>query len=336
MRRLILAILLFPIFISAQQKFADLGNFKLESNSVIEHCKLGYRTFGRLNKDKSNVIIFPTWFGGTSEHVSSLVGENDKLVDSTKFFVIIFDAFGNGISSSPSNSGSQPDTLFPRFSIADMIEAQHKMMIETLDIHHVYGAIGGSMGSMQIFEWIVKYPNFIEKALPYVCSPFRSSNDLLYQKTQLQIIESGRKAGMCKKEIMKSLKMMQLLLARTPKYVVENVDRLDFNNYLKKFDTPAQENFPLANWEYQLRAMYNQDITKYFDYDISKTAKAIKTKLLMIVSKTDHLLNPSSAIELSKALGNEIIILDNNCGHLAIGCEMEKVVKIAHEFFRKN
>ena len=44
-----------------QQQFASLGDFKLESGEAIRDCRLGYRTFGQLNSDKSNAILFPTW-----------------------------------------------------------------------------------------------------------------------------------------------------------------------------------------------------------------------------------------------------------------------------------
>lgn len=50
------------------QKFAELGDFKLESGEYIYDCKIGYRTFGTLNEEKSNAILNPTWFAGTSEH----------------------------------------------------------------------------------------------------------------------------------------------------------------------------------------------------------------------------------------------------------------------------
>jgi homoserine acetyltransferase len=57
-----------------QQKFAELGEFTLVSGEVIQDCRIGYRTFGSLNADKSNVILFPTWAGGTTEELQVDVG----------------------------------------------------------------------------------------------------------------------------------------------------------------------------------------------------------------------------------------------------------------------
>ena len=57
--------------VAQEQQFARLGDFKLESGEVIRDCRIGYRTFGKLNDDKSNAILFPTWAGGTSEQAKS-------------------------------------------------------------------------------------------------------------------------------------------------------------------------------------------------------------------------------------------------------------------------
>jgi hypothetical protein len=85
-------------------RFAELGDFRLVSGEVIHDCRLGYRTFGKLNAEKSNAVLFPTWFTGTTENLVGLIGPG-KLVDP--------DALGNGVSSSPSNSKQQPRMRFP-------------------------------------------------------------------------------------------------------------------------------------------------------------------------------------------------------------------------------
>ena len=82
------------------QQFAELGTCKLESGQQIENCRLGYRTWGKLNADGSNAILFPTWFTGTSAQIAGFVGPN-ALVDPAKYFVIGVDALGDGVSSSP-------------------------------------------------------------------------------------------------------------------------------------------------------------------------------------------------------------------------------------------
>ena len=63
-------------------QFADLGDFKLGNGEVIRDCRIGYRTLGTLNADKSNIIVFPTWALGTTEQLISTVGTG-KLVDTS-------------------------------------------------------------------------------------------------------------------------------------------------------------------------------------------------------------------------------------------------------------
>ena len=93
-------------------KFADLGDFKLESGAVIRDCRIGYHTLGKLNDDKSNVVLWPTWFTGSSKQLIALVGR-DGYADPTHSYVILVDALGNGVSSSPSNSPSSLAWTFP-------------------------------------------------------------------------------------------------------------------------------------------------------------------------------------------------------------------------------
>src|SRR5437588_12689183 len=94
-----------------EQQTARIGDFKLESGEVIRDCAIGYRTFGTLNPDKSNVVLFPTAFGWRSAGLTTRIGAG-KLVDSAKYYVIAVDSLGDGISSSPSNSKSQPGLSF--------------------------------------------------------------------------------------------------------------------------------------------------------------------------------------------------------------------------------
>lgn len=161
MKRLFLLPAIFVLFCliaplaqaQGEQKFAELGDFKLESGEVIRDCKLGYRTFGALNAEKSNAILFPTWFGGKSEQLAGNFGKG-KMVDDTKFFVIAVDAIGNGVSSSPSNSRLHPEMAaekFPRFSIRDMVNAEHQLVTHTFGIKKLYAVMGISMGGMQTF-----------------------------------------------------------------------------------------------------------------------------------------------------------------------------------------
>src|SRR5262245_2487572 len=98
---------------AGQANIAELGACVLDSGARIEPCRVGYRTYGSLDATRSNVVLFPTWFTGTTKALTHIVP--DKLVDTKRFFLILVDALGNGVSSSPSSSTRQPRLAFPRF-----------------------------------------------------------------------------------------------------------------------------------------------------------------------------------------------------------------------------
>src|ERR1700754_1031267 len=126
----------------AHLQYAHIGDFKLENGRSIDQCIIAYQTFGKLNKEKNNAVLFPTWFTGTSINLLPFVP--GKMIDTTRFFLILVDALGDGLSSSPSNSQTQPGLKFPAFSIRDMVESQYILLNAHLDIHHLYVVSGVS------------------------------------------------------------------------------------------------------------------------------------------------------------------------------------------------
>ena len=131
----------FPGLLSAQeQQTARIGDFKLESGEVVRDCAIGYRTFGTLNPDKSNAVLFPTAFGWRSDGLATRIGAG-KLVDSAKYYVIAVDSLGDGISSSPPNSKSQPGLSFPQFSIRDIVNVEQRVVSESMHIRHLHAVI---------------------------------------------------------------------------------------------------------------------------------------------------------------------------------------------------
>lgn len=156
------------------QQIAHLGTCKLTSGQIILDCRVGYRTFGTLNSQRTNVVIIPTWLNGRSEDLIGLIGSTpstQRLIDSSRFFTVAFDALGDGVSSSPSNSAQQPGTKFPKFTTEDMARAQYRVLTEVLKVKHVHAAVGLSLGGHQVFAFATLFPGFVDRAVPIVGSP---------------------------------------------------------------------------------------------------------------------------------------------------------------------
>src|SRR5690625_5276814 len=84
----------------------SIGDFELEEGGVIPNCQLSYRTFGELNENKDNVIVMPTWYSGTSKDLEGYIGAG-RALNPDKYFIIVINQIGNGLSTSPHNS-SEP------------------------------------------------------------------------------------------------------------------------------------------------------------------------------------------------------------------------------------
>lgn len=333
-RFLVINFIFFSVFVKSQsvQQFSNIGDFITESGDTIKNCSIGFRSMGRLNNDSTNIVIYCSWLGGTSEAISTGLIEKRNFIDTSKFYIIAFDALGNGVSSSPSN---YQDDKFPSITIRDMVNAQYMVLTEHFDFKKVYGAVGGSMGSIQVLQWAVSYPGFIERIVSYVGSPKISSFDLLWINTQLKLIEYGRKYGWSNKEIKTLSDMINAIIGRTPEYINKNITQDKFDEYLASFENEPSKVFTLDNYVCQLKAITTHNIAERFGDSLEKAAERITSKLFFIVAINDMMVNPESAIKLADLTNSKLLILDNECGHLAVTCEFERVKSEIDEFLSK-
>lgn len=307
----------------SKQNFAEIGTLQLVSGDSITNCSIGYRTFGKYNRDSSNVIIYPTWFEGTTEHITKLI-EKYRFIDTTKYFIIAIDALGNGVSTSPSNYNIYQIKTFPQITIRDMINSQFKLITDVFKLKKIFAAVGGSLGAMQVLEWSVAYPEFIKKTIAYVGTPKMSSYDLLWINAQLNIIETGKHHGVTENEIRKSLALMMAGMSRTPEYINLKIKPENISNYLKEFDKDYSSTFTLDDYECQLRAIMKHNISNYFNNSLVEAARSIKSNLFLIISENDLLVNPDQTKEFARITNAKTFLLNNNCGHLAVSCEIDK------------
>jgi len=150
----------------------ELGDVTLQSGSVFSRLKLAYKTYGALDAKKENAILYPTHFGGQHYDAEWLIGP-DGVLDPARYFIIIPNLFGNGLSSSPSNSDKGS---YQNLTYHDAIAAQHRMLTERFGISKLALVYGWSMGGMQAYHWAACYPEMVERAAVVCgsakCSPY--------------------------------------------------------------------------------------------------------------------------------------------------------------------
>jgi homoserine O-acetyltransferase len=311
------------------QRFATLGDLKLESGEVIHDCRIGYRTYGQLDASQSNAILFPTWFGGTTAQLAGNFS-GGGIVDTGRYFVVTVDAIGNGVSTSPSNSRTQPRMKFPRFSIRDMVESEHRLTTEVLHLNHLRAVMGISMGGMQTFEWMVAYPDFMDRAIPIVGSPRLMPFDVLLWQAEIHAIEADAnwKNGDYTERpaaAMRTVSDISNLALATPAYYGRRNAGKDMSAVLAADEKTQLDQVDTNDHYRQLQAMLGQNVFRRFEGDPKRAAAAVRAGVTVIVATQDHMVNPGPAREFAGLLKAPIVELNGDCGHLATGCEASKV-----------
>ena len=137
-----------------------LKDFVFQCGVMLPEVQLIYQTYGELNRDRTNVILYPTSYGVQHTDIEWLVSPGG-ILDSSHWFVIIPNMFGNGLSTSPSNCD---ETVNPGFYFThyDNICAQFELL-QSLGIEQLALVYGWSMGAQQGYHWGVLYPEQVQR-----------------------------------------------------------------------------------------------------------------------------------------------------------------------------
>jgi homoserine O-acetyltransferase len=155
----------------------SIRDFKFASGEVLPELHLHYRTLGQPRKDASgvvrNAVLIMHGTGGTGTQFLTPIFANELFgagqpLDTTKFYIILRDGIGHGLSSRPSEG---LHARFPHYNYDDMVDADHRLLIEKLGVTHLRLVMGTSMGGMQSWVWAERYPDFMDGAVPLASAP---------------------------------------------------------------------------------------------------------------------------------------------------------------------
>ena len=170
------------------EKF-ELGNVPLLSGEELNSAFLTYKTYGKLNNKKNNVVVLPTFYTGSHQRNEGFFGEG-RAIDPDKHFIVSINMFGNGFSSSPSNTKNLQDgPRFPNVSLWDNIACQYKLLTESLGVNRIALVAGWSMAGCQAYQWAAQYPDFVDAILPFCASAKTSPHNFVFLE--------GVKAALC-------------------------------------------------------------------------------------------------------------------------------------------
>jgi homoserine O-acetyltransferase/O-succinyltransferase len=163
-----------------------LGDLPLAAGGVLRNAQLTWRSHGTLSPARDNVIVYPTSYTAQHPDLEWLIGP-DGILDPGRWFIVIPNLFGNGLSSSPSNTADWPDQV----TYHDNIHAQMRLLRGHFGVERVACAYGFSMGAQQAYHWAALYPEQVERAI-VVCGSARTAvHNRVFLAGLLSILEAA-------------------------------------------------------------------------------------------------------------------------------------------------
>lgn len=310
----------------------DLGDLVLQSGATLRDCKLAYKTFGTLSPAKDNVIVYPTWYSGQHYDNEWLVGDGMAL-DPGRYFIIIPNMLGNGLSSSPSNYPEPYNgPRFPNVTAYDNVMAQHRLITEKFGIAHLRMVVGWSMGALQTFHWGALFPDMMDTLAPFCGSAKCSRHNFVF----LEGVKAALTADAAWNEGWYVDKPARGLRAAARVYAGWGFSQAF---YRQKLDIEALgysslEDFLVAFWEgFFLPKDANNLLTMLWTWqhgdisdndlyggDFEKALGAIKAKTFVMPGRTDLYFPPEdSEFEVAHMPNAELFPIESVWGHFAGG-----------------
>lgn len=313
-----------------QGSFA-LGDLTLQSGAVLRDAHLSWKTHGTLAPQRDNVILYPTSYAAQHPDLEWLIGR-DGVLDPTRWFIVIADMFGNGLSTSPADRADYP----PLVTIHDNVQAQRRLLAEQFGIRRLACVYGWSMGALQAYHWAALFPDAVARIVVN-CGVARTAvHNQVFLHGLMATLEAApqhlgngrfgsepRAAKRAFGRIYAGWALSQdfyragLHLASGPE---PNLGAPDLETFLR---TDWEDRFgarPAANLYAQLRSWEAADISgnAQYDGDLVQALRAIRAQVLLLPSETDlYFRVADNAAELPYLAQAELRPIPSIWGHRA-------------------
>ena len=277
-----------------------IRNFHTESGVVLPEAKVVYGTYGHLNAANDNVILLPSHYMANLHGYEWLMGPGHAL-SLDQYFLVTTELFGNGSSSSPSNT---PEPFhgprFPLMTIRDNVQAVHQLLIEDLKVTHLRAVIGFSMGAQQAFQWAVSYPTFADRIVATSGTGKTYGHGIVRLEGQIAALtaDAAFKDGDYTEQPKKGLEAFAMVWTgwlfsqewwRKELWRTDNPPGTTFDQVVHEFRTNFIPGADANNLILQMRTWEHQDVgaTPGFDGNVEKALASIKVPFLYMPSATD-------------------------------------------------
>ena len=301
------------------------GDVQLESGEVLRDARLSWKSFGMLSPRRDNVVVYPTSFAAQHQDIEWLVAP-DRILDPTRWFVVIPDMFGNGLSSSPSNDASYPALV----TAACNVTIQRRFLRETFEVERVACVYGWSMGAQQAYHWAALFPDEVERAIVCCGSARTAPHNRVFLEGLRAVLEAAPEylgSGRFRDKPQAALRAFGRVYAgwaMSQEFYREGLHRAAFG-------AADLESFLAANWDgrFAIRDPANlmahlatwqaADISAgAYGGDLPAALGAIRARVLLMPGETDlYFRVADNALELAHLRHAELVPIPSIWGHLA-------------------
>ena len=322
----------------------DLGSIVLQRGLTLPKAHLAFQTYGILAADKRNAILYPTSYGAHHTDTDWLIGPG-KILDSSKYFIIIPNQFGNGLSTSPSNL-AEPHGFGcnPVFTHWDNVHAQKRLIEDVFGIEKLALVYGWSMGGEQALHWGAIFPDKVER-IAALCTSARTSP---HNKVFLEGIKATLTADSAWQDGYFTQRPIRGLRAFARVYAGWALSQAFYRQELwRGMGFSSLEDFLIRGWEANFMRRQGEDLLSMIDTwmqsdisdnviytgDLAKALGAIKARSIVMPSVTDlYFTAEDGEIETRQMPNAEFRPIQSIWGHRA-GNPVQNPVD--EEFIRK-